>query len=214
MASTSLTRIPVIRNPAYRLHGQKSYVYALNKYGITPTQPSIYSRNNAKSKLMKQQSDGTHGVVTADDQQNDSFYTCPVQIGTPAQTVNLDLDSGSADLWVWSNKLDEKTQAAGKQENVKIFNAQKSSTFKNAQGYTWNITYGDGSGASGTVGTDTVTIGDIAIENQAVELATKVSSSFQNQSSSGLFGLAFGTINTVQPSEYYWCPVRIVANIF
>lgn len=201
MAFSSLTRIPVVRNPAYLPHGQKSYVYALNKYGITPTQPSLFSRNNAQSKLMKQGNDGTYGTVTADDQQNDSFYTCPVQIGTPAQTVNLDLDSGSADLWVWSTKLSKKIQTAGKEQGIKIFDYHNSTTFKNAQGYSWRITYGDGSGASGTVGTDTVTIGDITIENQAVELADKVSSSFQNESSSGLLGLAFGNINTVEPSK-------------
>lgn len=201
MASSTITRIPVIRNPAYRPHGQKSYVYALNKYGITPTQPTIFSRNNAQSKLMKQKDDGTHGFVTAEDQQNDSFYTCPVQIGTPAQTVDLDFDSGSADLWVWSTKLDKRTQAAGEEQHVKIFDPKKSTTFKNALGYSWKINYGDGSGASGSVGTDTVTIGNIAVDNQAVELASKVSSSFQNQSSSGLCGLAFGNINTVEPRK-------------
>lgn len=68
-------------------------------------------------------------------------------------------------------------------------------------GSTWKITYGDGSGASGTVGTDNVTIGDITIQHQAIELANKVSSQFQNQSSSGLLGLAWGSINTVTPQQ-------------
>lgn len=200
--ASALTKLPVVRNPAYRLHGKKSYIYALNKYGITPTQPTPFSRNNAQSKLMIERPDGTHGLVAAEDQQNDSFYTCPVQIGTPAQTVNLDFDSGSADLWVWSKKLDKTTQDAGEAQNIKIFDQTKSETFQNAHGYSWKITYGDGSGASGTVGVDTVKIGDIVIENQAVELADQVSSSFQNESSSGLLGLAFGNINTVQPRKY------------
>jgi len=142
----------------------------------------------------------SQGTVTANDIQNDAFYTCPVQIGTPAQTLNLNFDSGSSDLWVWSTKLSRSDQNAGTQTGIAIFDPNKSTTFKNAQGDSWKITYGDGSSASGSVGTDTVKIGDISIENQAVELSTQISSNFQDEQSSGLLGLAFGTINTVKPT--------------
>ena len=60
--------------------------------------------------------------------------------------------------------------------------------------------YQDQSGASGVVGTDTVTVGGTTVQQQAVELANKVSSSFVSGSGDGLLGLAFSSINTVSPN--------------
>lgn len=48
----------------------------------------------------KDPTSGETGDVTAEDQQNDSEYICPVTIGTPGKIFNLDFDTGSADLWV------------------------------------------------------------------------------------------------------------------
>jgi len=38
------------------------------------------------------------GSVVATPEQYDQSYLCPVQIGSPAQTLALDFDTGSADL--------------------------------------------------------------------------------------------------------------------
>jgi len=62
------------------------------------------------------------------------------------------------------------------------------------------ISYGDSSSASGTVGTDNVTIGGLTIKNQAVELANKMSAQFIQGAGDGLLGLAWGSINTVTPT--------------
>lgn len=75
------------------------------------------------------------------------------------------------------------------------------------EGSSWKIRYGDGSAASGTVGTDTVTIGDIVVEEQGVELAEQLSDQFLQTAGSGLCGLAWGSINTVQPE-----PVKTVVD--
>ncbi|OCL15005.1 acid protease [Glonium stellatum] len=213
----NLQRVKVIHNPNYKPSGMKSYVYLLNKYNFNPTMDGPYfmgSKLHQQGKhghhkavgghasvhgnlLMKRvDAQGTTGEVGADDQQNDSMYLCPVQIGTPAQTLNLDFDTGSSDLWVWSNELNKSTQSAG---NHNIFNPKKSSTFKKTPGSTWQIQYGDSSTASGDVGTDNVTIGGLTIKNQAIELAKTLSSQFEQSAGDGLLGLAWGSINTVQP---------------
>ncbi|KZV96827.1 acid protease [Exidia glandulosa HHB12029] len=46
---------------------------------------------------------GTHGSQPLTDYGGDTFYYGPVSIGTPGQVLNVDVDTGSADLWVQSN---------------------------------------------------------------------------------------------------------------
>jgi hypothetical protein len=99
--------------------------------------------------------------------------------------------------WVFSTSL--PTSSIGSHT---AFNPAKSASFKTLAGSTWSISYGDGSGASGTVGTDTVVIGGATATSQAVELATSVSASFVSDTNNdGLLGLAFSTLNTVKPTK-------------
>jgi hypothetical protein len=112
----------------------------------------------------------------------------------------LDFDTGSSDLWVWSTELPQSTLSQANAQNQQVaFDATKSSTFKKLSGATWKISYGDGSSASGDVGTDVIDLGGLKIENQAIELAKQLSQQFQQGNGSGLLGLAFSSINTVSP---------------
>jgi aspergillopepsin I len=82
------------------------------------------------------------------------------------------------------------------------FDPSKSSTWEDYPEGSWDISYGDGSGASGTVGYDVVNVGGASATKQAVELATAISSAFvSDENNDGLLGLAFGSINTVQPTQ-------------
>lgn len=105
---------------------------------------------------------------------------------------------------MWSSLLDSATKAkASTEPKHKIFDPKKSSSYKKISGATWNIKYGDGSGASGDVGTDHLTLGGLCVENQAIELASKLSPQFCKNSGDGLLGLAFGKINTIKPKAVH-----------
>ncbi|KAJ5138488.1 uncharacterized protein N7515_003336, partial [Penicillium bovifimosum] len=211
------TRIKLIANPRYQKSGTKSYLYAMRKYRFSPTKGGPYflgttmkqtgrpftskpvgGQARLQQVLQKKSVDSDQfGQVGADDVQNDSMYLAEVGIGTPAQNLNLDFDTGSADLWVWSTELSSETLAGNKDHTV--FDPSKSSTYKEKEGSTWQISYGDGSSASGTVGNDDVNIGGLVIKGQAVEVADVLSTQFVQSTGDGLLGLAFSNINTVKP---------------
>ncbi|KAI9649977.1 hypothetical protein NHQ30_002566 [Ciborinia camelliae] len=135
------------------------------------------------------------GIVAAIPESGDTEYLSKVNIG--GQDIMMDFDSGSSDLWCFSTQLPTASQS-GHQN----FDPTKSKSFKMLQGAKWSISYGDGSGAAGNVGTDTVNIGGATVTGQAVEMATAVSASFVSDTqSNGLVGLAFSKLNTVKPTQ-------------
>lgn len=88
------------------------------------------------------------------------------------------------------------------QQGHTVFDPSKSPTFKVMQDAEFQIRYGDSSYAAGMVGTDTVNIGGATVENQAVGIPLEVSPSLlEDQSSSGLVGLGFFPINTIEPKK-------------
>ncbi|MCJ1350788.1 MAG: Type I transmembrane sorting receptor [Icmadophila ericetorum] len=163
------------------MSGQKAMLKVYKKYG-----KSIPARIKAGTS--------SNGSVTATPSKGDQEYDAQVVIG--GQTFNLDFDTGSSDLWVYSTELDPTSQAGHS-----VYNPANSTTSEQIDDATWSITYGDASTASGDVYTDTVTIGGVTVAKQAVELASNVSTEFLSDfSNDGLVGLAFDNLNNVQPN--------------
>ncbi|KAJ9619415.1 hypothetical protein, variant [Exophiala oligosperma] len=197
LASTSLAKpIPA---PEASVNTKKGFTVnqgPAKPYQAGPVQLlKTYNKYNKPAPADVSNAATSNGSVTATPEQYDAEYLCPVSIG--GQTLNLDFDTGSSDLWVFSSEL-SSSQSRGHS----IYDPTKSSTSKELSGATWNISYGDGSGASGNVYTDTVDVGGTTVTSQAVELAETISAQFQqDQDNDGLLGLAFSSINTVKPQQ-------------
>lgn len=195
-SSSGVTVIQQVRNPHYVRHGPLALAKAYHKYGAPlPADLAAAVANLTSSRAVPKGRRST-GSVAAAPAQYDVEYLSPVSIGTPPQTLNLDFDTGSADLWVFSSET-----PSSEVNGQALYNPAKSTTSKKASGSSWSITYGDGSSSSGDVYTDVVTVGGITVKAQAVEAATEVSDQFAEDSDNdGLLGLAFSSINTVSPS--------------
>lgn len=204
-------KVDRVRNLNFKGHnGPRELMKAYAKYSMPVPQglldaiaaqgkPEFKSQSVGESKISAQDPATNSskaagvGLVTATPEAGDVEYLSPVTIG--GQTLNLDFDTGSSDLWIFSTMLPQNVQAGHTN-----FDPAKSTTFKQAQGLSFKIRYGDGSGASGVVGTETVDIGGVTVTGQAVEMATQVSGSFvKDTANNGLVGLAYSKLNTVSP---------------
>ncbi|KAI1371131.1 endothiapepsin [Hypoxylon crocopeplum] len=183
--------VPQVRNPGFKPHGPAQLARTYLKYGAKL--PDGLARIMADLNVFRRDS----GSAKATPEQYDIQYLTPVSIGTPAQQLNLDFDSGSSDLWVFSTEMPK-----GSVNGQAQYDPSKSSTAEEVSGATWDISYGDGSSSNGVVYKDVVTVGGVTFESQAVEAATKVSAQFTSDTNNdGLLGLAFSSINTVQPTQ-------------
>ncbi|KAI1170107.1 secreted aspartic proteinase precursor [Nemania sp. FL0916] len=178
------------RNVNFKRHGPAQVAKTYLKYGKPVPAELAAALGMTNSKR-------SEGSVTTYPQEYDSEWLTPVQIGTPAQTLMLDFDTGSSDLWVFS------TDTSSRYVNGQtLYSPSKSSTAKKLSGDDWAISYGDGSSSSGIVYTDVVSIGGLSVAKQAVESAQTVSDSFTSESDlDGLLGLAFSSLNTVEPTQ-------------
>ena len=164
---------------------------AYRKYGWEV--PETLSNSVQTAKSFAAASGGEDGVVKATPEEGDASFLSPISIG--GQTLMVDFDTGSSDLWVFNTAL-----KANLVQGHAVYDPTKSRTFRPMQGASFKISYGDDSAASGSVGTDTVNIGGAQVQGQAVELASTITESFtQDVDSDGLVGLAFSSINTVKP---------------
>ncbi|KAH7063552.1 aspartic endopeptidase Pep1/aspergillopepsin F, partial [Macrophomina phaseolina] len=172
-----------VQKGTYYKNGAAQILKTFNKYGKVAPSAVVAAAAAAKT--------GSAAAVPVDEY--DSLYLTPVTVG--GKELELDFDTGSADLWVFSTSLSTSTQSGHA-----VYDPSVSGT--ELEGSTWNISYADSSGAAGIVYADKVVVGGVTATSQAVEAATSVSSSFaEDTDSDGILGLAFSSINTVKPKS-------------
>ncbi|KAF8869558.1 aspartyl protease [Infundibulicybe gibba] len=130
------------------------------------------------------------GIV---NQRRDSSYYGTVSIGTPPQTFNVALDTGSSDLWVMSSTCQNCDSA------LPLFDPSNSISFETA-GEEQAIRYALG-GAFGRIANDTVTMGGFTINSQTFLLADRVEE--DHQLVSGVMGLAFNNIAKTRAMPFW-----------
>lgn len=176
-------------------HGPSEYLSGLIKYGINPTHPGalpIHEIITPDRRLRRR--DVTLGLDPASLVPGGRSYKSPITIGTGhnAKTFMLVFDTGSPDLWVFSDLIDQRLPV----EHV-LYEPDKSTSAIGTHGR-WNISYLDATSAAGVAYNDTVEIAGIIIPQQAVEAAVQLSKDMLAFEADGILGLSLAP-NTIVP---------------
>lgn len=104
-----------------------------------------------------------------------ALYVADFKIGTPSQSVRVQIDTGSSDFFV---------PASNTTSSYGTFDPEKSLTFKQ-KNESFSISYGDGSYANGQFATDDFTFSDIVLSDVIFSAAT------DQTTGEGICGLGF-----------------------
>ena len=115
-----------------------------------------------------------------------TLYFANVTLGTPGQSVRLDIDTGSSDLWTNSATSGFCQQYAEACGQSGTYNANKSSSYSyvNSDFY---IQYADSSTAAGDYATDTLGIGGSQIPNVQFGIG------YNSSSPQGILGIGYAS---------------------
>lgn len=112
------------------------------------------------------------------------FYQINVTVGTPAQHIGLQVDTGSSDIWLpdASGSLCRTSRGGCP---LGSYDSQRSSTFTRLNYPPFQIAYVDGTKISGTYFTDVMTINGVNVKNVTMAAAGTGGRGF------GIMGIAF-----------------------
>ncbi|ROW17444.1 hypothetical protein VPNG_00946 [Cytospora leucostoma] len=149
------------------------------------------------------------GTVTASLDNEETLYFINASLGTPAQSLRLHLDTGSSDLWVNTNSSALCSQNSQPCAFAGTYNANSSSTYEYL-GSWFNISYVDGSGASGDYVTDKITVGGTTLTDFQFGIG------YTSTTSQGILGLGYPVnevqVGRAQLSSYDNLPAKLASD--
>jgi hypothetical protein len=148
-------------------------------------------------------------LFASTNRSKETLYFANATLGTPAQSQRLHLDTGSSDLWVNTPDSSLCASRGSPCAFAGTYNANASSTYEFVNS-DFNISYVDGSGASGDYVSDRFTIGSTTLDRLQFGIG------YTSSSYEGILGIGY-EINEVQVGRagkqpYNNLPAQMVAN--
>jgi len=135
------------------------------------------------SKRLSKRADTVQEIITNEQARGGYFATC--KLGTPAQDLTLQLDTGSSDIWVPDSGAQVCREAGSEGCALGTFNPDRSTSFQVVGKGKFDIEYVDGSSSKGDYFTDVFEIGDVSLQNVTMGLGLRTDIAY------GLVGVGY-----------------------
>lgn len=177
---------PITRRNAPRARTTKDLAayadFVRQKFGYRPVSESHNRRRSI-------------GSLSLIDQNSDASYIGTISVGTPSQSFQVVLDTGSSDLWLAASNC------SGCPDGIIPFDTRASSTFSSNDSQ-FIIHYGSGN-VSGTIGKDTATMDGLTVSSQTMGIVDQLYGNVISSPASGLMGLAFQSLAETRAQPFW-----------
>ena len=128
----------------------------------------------------------------------DSFYFAPIGIGTPEMTLNVVLDTGSADFWLADSQCSPMKHCP---ESMLKYDASKSRTHKDLH-VPFGVQYGSGA-VRGELATEKVSLAGYTVSSVSFGQADQLARGTINPPASGIMGMGYESLSTTGTMPFW-----------
>ena len=150
----------------------------------TPNVVGLQTYRKAVQNPVKGDAIRRRQTVTESLDNEGTLYFANVSLGTPAQSLRLHMDTGSSDLWANAKSSQICSYRGDPCSKSGTYDANSSSTYKFVSN-DFNVSYVDGSGASGDYATDILGIGGKTLKGLQFGIG------YESTSPEGILGIGY-----------------------
>ncbi|KAL6719599.1 hypothetical protein ACLMJK_001519 [Lecanora helva] len=173
----------------------------------TPNVVALKTQRKAVHNPVKRDTLRRRQTVTVSLDNEKTLYFANVSLGTPAQDFRLHIDTGSSDLWTNSKSSRICSHRGDLCSTSGTYDTNSSSTY-NFVSSDFDVSYVDGSGASGDYATDTLSIGGKTLKDFQFGIG------YDSTSAEGILGIGYtaneAQVNRANQKEYSNLPQAMV----
>ncbi|PKI82587.1 cathepsin D [Malassezia vespertilionis] len=132
------------------------------------------------------------------DVGRDSFYFAQIGIGTPEESFNVVLDTGSADFWVADAQC---VPQQGCPNDMQRYDSSKSSSFKDSS-KSFHVPYGSGE-VAGSLAAEDVSLAGYKVDGLTFGRASEMQENTLFPPTSGLMGMGFESLASSRSTPFW-----------